>query len=88
MYFLNLLLHYLDDPLSKFTVGLQFHPERMLSEYEGNYAVYRNFVKSAKEKAIEMKLKEKHVSFKQIFNSSIMILIMDRNILMKRNILR
>lgn len=40
---------FVDDPLSKFTVGLQFHPERMLSEYAGNYLVFKNFVKAVKE---------------------------------------
>lgn len=33
-------------PEKKFVVGLQFHPERMLSEYEGNKIVFEEFVKS------------------------------------------
>jgi hypothetical protein len=61
------------DPQSKFTVGLQFHPERMLQEYEGNRLVYRNFVavlssccklvllptKACRQKAIGTKLSSK-----------------------------
>lgn len=34
------------DPRSSFTVGLQFHPERMLSEYKGNLRVWQAFAKS------------------------------------------
>lgn len=33
-------------PDKKFVVGLQFHPERMLAEYEGNQTVFEEFVKS------------------------------------------
>ncbi len=33
-------------PDKKFVVGLQFHPERMLLEYEGNQKVFDEFVKS------------------------------------------
>lgn len=33
-------------PSKKFVVGLQFHPERMLAEYEGNQNVFEEFVKS------------------------------------------
>lgn len=31
------------DPREKFLVGLQFHPERMLKEYAGNFRVWRAF---------------------------------------------
>ena len=31
------------DPREKFLVGLQFHPERMLSEYPGNWRVWQAF---------------------------------------------
>jgi putative glutamine amidotransferase len=31
------------DPREKFLVGLQFHPERMLSEYTGNREVWKAF---------------------------------------------
>jgi gamma-glutamyl-gamma-aminobutyrate hydrolase PuuD len=31
------------DPREKFLVGLQFHPERMLKEYEGNWRVWKAF---------------------------------------------
>ncbi len=31
------------DPEAKFVVGLQFHPERMLKEYEGNLKVWQAF---------------------------------------------
>jgi gamma-glutamyl-gamma-aminobutyrate hydrolase PuuD len=31
------------DPREKFLVGLQFHPERMLEEYEGNWRVWQAF---------------------------------------------
>ncbi len=31
-------------PSKKFVVGLQFHPERMLSEYEGNQLVFTSFI--------------------------------------------
>lgn len=31
------------DPRHRFVVGLQFHPERMLEEYEGNWRVWRSF---------------------------------------------
>jgi gamma-glutamyl-gamma-aminobutyrate hydrolase PuuD len=34
------------DPQSRFTVGLQFHPERMLSEYKGNLRVWQAFAKA------------------------------------------
>jgi gamma-glutamyl-gamma-aminobutyrate hydrolase PuuD len=34
------------DPADSFTVGLQFHPERMLSEYEGNLRVWQAFAKA------------------------------------------
>jgi gamma-glutamyl-gamma-aminobutyrate hydrolase PuuD len=31
------------DPKAAFVVGLQFHPERMLNEYEGNWRVWKAF---------------------------------------------
>ncbi|HEY6441794.1 MAG TPA: gamma-glutamyl-gamma-aminobutyrate hydrolase family protein [Candidatus Acidoferrales bacterium] len=31
------------DPQSAFVVGLQFHPERMLKEYVGNFRVWKSF---------------------------------------------
>lgn len=31
------------DPKSAFVVGLQFHPERMLKEYAGNFRVWKSF---------------------------------------------
>jgi putative glutamine amidotransferase len=31
------------DPRHRFVVGLQFHPERMLEEYEGNWRVWQAF---------------------------------------------
>ena len=31
------------DPRRRFVVGLQFHPERMLEEYEGNWRVWQAF---------------------------------------------
>jgi gamma-glutamyl-gamma-aminobutyrate hydrolase PuuD len=31
------------DPKSRFVVGLQFHPERMLNDYEGNWRVWKAF---------------------------------------------
>ena len=34
------------DPQSAFTVGIQFHPERMLSEYEGNLRVWQAFARA------------------------------------------
>jgi len=34
------------DPHSEFTVGFQFHPERMLKEYRGNRNVWRAFAKA------------------------------------------
>jgi gamma-glutamyl-gamma-aminobutyrate hydrolase PuuD len=34
------------DPKSSFTVGIQFHPERMLSEYKGNLRVWQAFAKA------------------------------------------
>ena len=34
------------DPKALFTVGLQFHPERMLSEYAGNLRVWQAFAKA------------------------------------------
>ncbi len=33
-------------PQKKFVVGLQFHPERMLAEYEGNSLVFESFINS------------------------------------------
>jgi len=34
------------DPKSLFTIGLQFHPERMLSEYKGNLRVWQAFAEA------------------------------------------
>ncbi len=34
------------DPRERFLVGLQFHPERMLKEYEGNWRVWQAFGKA------------------------------------------
>ena len=31
------------DPEAGFLVGLQFHPERMLKEYDGNWEVWKAF---------------------------------------------
>jgi gamma-glutamyl-gamma-aminobutyrate hydrolase PuuD len=31
------------DPRARFIVGLQFHPERMLNDYEGNWRVWKAF---------------------------------------------
>jgi len=31
------------DPKADFLVGLQFHPERMLDEYAGNWRVWKEF---------------------------------------------
>jgi gamma-glutamyl-gamma-aminobutyrate hydrolase PuuD len=31
------------DPRARFVVGLQFHPERMLNDYEGNWRVWKAF---------------------------------------------
>jgi gamma-glutamyl-gamma-aminobutyrate hydrolase PuuD len=31
------------DPKAPFVVGLQFHPERMLQEYAGNWRVWQAF---------------------------------------------
>ncbi len=43
------------DPTADFLVGLQFHPERMLEEYPGNWRVWKAFGKAVaqKHKAIE-----------------------------------
>jgi len=37
------------NPAHPFLVGLQFHPERMLTEYEGNKKVFDAFAKAVKE---------------------------------------
>jgi gamma-glutamyl-gamma-aminobutyrate hydrolase PuuD len=34
------------DPTADFVVGLQFHPERMLEDYEGNWRVWKEFGKA------------------------------------------
>jgi putative glutamine amidotransferase len=39
------------DPRRRFVVGLQFHPERMLDEYEGNWRVWQAFGAALHEKA-------------------------------------
>ena len=36
------------DPKALFTVGLQFHPERMLPEYKGNLRVWEAFTNAIK----------------------------------------
>ncbi|KAL6063040.1 glutaminase [Balamuthia mandrillaris] len=43
------------DPVSPFTVGLQFHPERLLpnEHLEGNIAVFRDFVSACRQRMIE-----------------------------------
>lgn len=38
------------DPATAFTVGLQFHPERMLKEYPGNLRVWEAFAAAVHEK--------------------------------------
>jgi gamma-glutamyl-gamma-aminobutyrate hydrolase PuuD len=38
------------DPKSRFVVGLQFHPERMLPEYQGNMRVWRAFASALHDK--------------------------------------
>ncbi|HVO33789.1 MAG TPA: type 1 glutamine amidotransferase [Elusimicrobiota bacterium] len=40
------------DPKALFTVGLQFHPERMLSEYRGNVRVWEAFAAAIRRRAI------------------------------------
>jgi gamma-glutamyl-gamma-aminobutyrate hydrolase PuuD len=37
------------NPSHRFLVGLQFHPERMYNEYEGNKLVFDSFVEAVKE---------------------------------------
>lgn len=39
------------DPRADFTVGLQFHPERMLREYPGNWRVWQAFARAVQRKA-------------------------------------
>jgi len=39
------------DPKASFTVGLQFHPERMLPEYNGNWRVWKAFGNAVHERA-------------------------------------
>lgn len=39
------------DPKAKFTVGLQFHPERMLPEYPGNWRVWKAFGAAVRNRA-------------------------------------
>ena len=36
------------DPEAAFVVGLQFHPERMLTEYQGNWRVWKAFGSAVK----------------------------------------
>lgn len=38
------------DPKADFTVGLQFHPERMLKEYKGNLRVWEAFAETVRQK--------------------------------------
>jgi len=42
------------DPNALFTVGLQFHPERMLHEYKGNLRVWEAFTTAIKRYAVRM----------------------------------
>jgi gamma-glutamyl-gamma-aminobutyrate hydrolase PuuD len=44
------LVEGLYDPSHPFRVGLQFHPERMLGDYPGCAAVFRDFLRAAAEK--------------------------------------
>jgi gamma-glutamyl-gamma-aminobutyrate hydrolase PuuD len=39
------------DPRQRFVVGLQFHPERMLEEYDGNWRVWQSFGAAVRRKA-------------------------------------
>src|SRR5581483_3465317 len=39
------------DPKAKFLVGLQFHPERMLKDYAGNWRVWQAFGSAIHERA-------------------------------------
>lgn len=39
------------DPRHRFVVGLQFHPERMLEEYEGNWRVWQSFGAAVNQKS-------------------------------------
>ena len=43
------------DPRVPFTVGLQFHPERMLSEYKGNLRVWQAFGRAVLEHSKKMR---------------------------------
>ena len=43
------------DPKADFTVGLQFHPERMIKEYEGNAKVWKAFTDAIHRKSKETK---------------------------------
>jgi len=36
------------DPKARFVVGLQFHPERMLKDYSGNWEVWKAFTKAVR----------------------------------------
>lgn len=45
------LIEAFHDPRHRFVVGLQFHPERMLEEYEGNWRVWRAFGSAAHQKS-------------------------------------
>ena len=47
-----------------FIVGLQFHPERMISTYEGNKLVYTNFLEACRVKAGEMVEQEQNQEHK------------------------
>jgi putative glutamine amidotransferase len=41
------------DPKARFTVGLQFHPERMLEEYPGNWRVWKAFGMAVRQSGVE-----------------------------------
>ena len=41
------------DPAARFVVGLQFHPERMLSEYRGNRRVWQSFGSAVRKAGLE-----------------------------------
>jgi putative glutamine amidotransferase len=45
------------DPGARFVVGLQFHPERMLNEYEGNWRVWKAFGA-----AVHEQFKRRHIA--------------------------
>lgn len=42
------------DPKASFIMGLQFHPERMIRDYNGNRLVYQNFIEATREHMFNM----------------------------------